>query len=118
MNSYKDLIVWQKAVDLCVDIYELTKSFPKSEVYGLSSQIQRCAVSVPSNIAEGQKRGSKTEYIHFLRISYGSGAELETQLIIAQKIGYMSKIMYDKLTQEIDEIMRMLNVLIKRLNIN
>ncbi|MCX6765830.1 MAG: four helix bundle protein [Candidatus Moranbacteria bacterium] len=77
-NSYKNLIVWQKAIDLVGDIYKLTEKFPKSEMYGLSSQMQRAAVAIPSNIAEGQKRTHKKEFIQFLYVSYSSGAELET----------------------------------------
>ncbi len=78
VNSYKDLIVWKKSVDLVVEVYGFTNQFPKEELFGLTSQIKRCVVSIPSNIAEGRKRGSTKEYIHFLRIAFGSGAELET----------------------------------------
>lgn len=112
MNSYKDLTVWQSSVDLCVEIYQITDSFPKSELYGLTSQIRRCSVSIPSNIAEGQRRGHKAEYIQFLRISYGSGAELETQLLISLKVGYLKQAEYGKLTNGLEEIMKMLNRLI------
>ncbi len=115
MSSYKDLIVWQKCVDLSVQIYKVTQAFPKIEIYGLTSQIRRCVISIPSNIAEGQKRGTKNDYIHFLRIAYGSGAELETQLLISYKIGYIGKELYDTLNRDLIEIMKMLNVLIKRL---
>jgi len=79
-------------MDLVVEIYKLTDRFPKSEIYGLISQMRRCAVSIPSNIAEGRKRGSRKEYHHFLTISYGSGAELETQLEIAERLKFNSKI--------------------------
>lgn len=112
MKSYKELMVYQKSVELCVLIYKTTESFPRSEIYGLTSQLRRCAVSVPSNIAEGQRRGSKNEYIQFLRISYGSGAELETQLLIANRIGYLSLREFENLNSNLDEIMRMLNKLI------
>ncbi|OGH12718.1 MAG: four helix bundle protein [Candidatus Levybacteria bacterium RIFCSPHIGHO2_01_FULL_40_10] len=112
MNSYKDLIVYQKAVDLSVSIYKITEDFPKSELYGLINQIRKCAVSIPSNIAEGQRRGSRKEYIQFLRISFGSGAELETQLLIAFRVGYLNKDKFEMLSQKLDEIMRMLNRLI------
>jgi len=112
MNSYKDLIVYQKAVELSVAIYRATEEFPKSEIYGLTSQIRRCVVSIPSNIAEGQRRGSKKEYIQFLRIAFGSGAELETQLLISFKIGYMSEDQFNKLNDELEQIMKMLNKLI------
>jgi len=112
ISSYKELKVWKKSVDLSVLIYKVTESFPKSETFGLTSQIRRCAVSIPSNIAEGQKRGSISEYIQFLRIAYGSGAELETQLLIAWKIGFLSSSDYDDCLHLLDEIMRMLNKLI------
>lgn len=112
MNSYKELTVYQKAVELSVYIYRITEEFPKSELYGLTSQIRRCAVSIPSNIAEGQRRGHRTEYIQFLRIAFGSGAELETQILIAYKIGYLNKEDFEDLSEKLDEIMRMLNKLI------
>lgn len=115
MNSYKELIVWQKSIDLSVKIYEVTDIFPKSELYGLVAQIRRCSVSIPSNIAEGQRRGHKAEYIQFLRIAYGSGAELETQLYIALKIGYLTENDFEKLNTLLEEIMKMLNRLIARL---
>lgn len=112
MNSYKDLIVYQKAIELCVEIYKITGNFPRSEIYGLTSQIRRCIVSVPSNIAEGQKRGTKKEYIQFLRIAYGSGAELETQLLIGLRIGYIDQTEFNRLNNLLEEIMKMLNRLI------
>ena len=90
MNSYKDLVVWQKAIDLSIDIYSLTKDFPKEEMYGLVSQIRRSAVSIPSNIAEGQARKYHQQFSHFLSIAQGSLAELETQIIIAMKLGYIA----------------------------
>lgn len=112
MNTYKELIVWQKSVDLCTRIYKITKRFPKSETYGLTSQIRRSSVGVPSNIAEGFRRGHKAEYVQFLRIAYGSGAELETQLIIALNIEYMSQKDFSTLNSQLEEIMKMLNKLI------
>src|SRR3989338_1925613 len=89
MKSYKDLIVWQKSIQLCTEIYKITKLFPKDELYGLVSQIQRSSVAIPSNIAEGYRRGHKPEFIQFLRIAFGSGAELETQLLINLKVHYV-----------------------------
>lgn len=112
MNSYKELTVYQKAIDFSVYVYEVTNGFPKSELYGLTSQIRRCAVSIPSNIAEGQRHGHRNEYIQFLRIAFGSGAELETQLLIASKIGYLNKNEYGDAVEKLDEIMKMLNKLI------
>lgn len=112
INSYKDLIVWQKSIELCELIYRITNTFPKSELYGLTSQIRRCCVSIPSNIAEGHLRGHKAEYRQFLHIAYGSSAELETQLLIALRIGYLQKKDYEELNSLLVEIMKMLNKLL------
>ena len=90
MKHYKDLLVWQKAIALVTQVYVLTRSFPREEWYGLTSQIRRAAVSVPSNIAEGQARLTPGEFRHFLGIARGSLAELDTQLIIAEKLGYLA----------------------------
>ena len=86
LKSYKDLIVWQKSIELVTKIYELTRKLPKNEEFGLVSQMRRAAVSIPSNIAEGYLRKNRKEYIQFLYIALSSGAELETQLIICHKI--------------------------------
>jgi len=91
MSSYKELIVWQKSIQLVTDIYKLTKTFPKEELYGLASQMQRAVVSIPSNIAEGNDRNSSKEFSQFLRIARGSLAELETQIIISEKLEYTTK---------------------------
>ena len=112
IRSYKDLTVWQKSVDLCVLVYKLTESFPKNELYGITSQIRRACVAIPSNIAEGQMRGHKPEYIQFLRIAYGSGGELETQLLVALKIGYLSQENFTRIDSLLQEILRMLNKLL------
>lgn len=85
-RNYRDLIVWQRAMDLVEAVYRLTRSFPKEEQYGLTIQMKRAAVSVPSNIAEGQGRGNGKEFSYFLRISYGSLREIETQALIAQQL--------------------------------
>jgi len=90
-QSYKDLIVWQKSYKLVLRIYEITKSFPKSETYGLSQQMRRAAVSIPSNIAEGYGRKHKAEYHQFLSIAYGSMTELETQYMLAVDLKYSEK---------------------------
>ena len=89
LRSYRDLIVWQRAVDLVEATYKATERFPKHEIYGLTSQVRRAAVSVPSNIAEGQGRKSTNESQHHLSIAYGSLMELETQLIIAERLAYL-----------------------------
>lgn len=90
MSDYKKLLVWQKAIELALEIYKPTKSLPDDEKFGLSSQMRRAAISIPSNIAEGQSRHSKKEFIHFLRIAQGSNSELETQLILCENLLYLS----------------------------
>jgi four helix bundle protein len=117
IHSYKELIVWQRSIELVVSIYELTDKFPKEEIFGLTSQIRRSAVSIPSNIAEGRSRGTRADYLHFLRISYGSGAELETQLEISKKLLKTKVLNYNKVSALLDEIMRMLNVMISKLQV-
>ncbi len=95
MSSYKDLDVWKKSFELCVDIYTTTKSFPKEELYGLTSQIRRASLSIPSNISEGSKRGQK-EFLQFLKIAHGSGAETETQLLLAFRLVTWMKVSFKK----------------------
>lgn len=110
--DHKDLIVWQKAILLTQVIYSLTKQFPRDEVFGLTNQIRRAVISVPSNIAEGFNRGSDKEFIYFLRVAKGSTAEVETQLIISKKLNYIND---DDVTPALDlynEIVRMLGTLI------
>src|SRR6056297_2920272 len=92
MRSHKDLDVWKRAMDIVDSIYSITKQFPREEIYGLTSQMRRCAVSVPSNIAEGSARNHPKDYIQFLYTSLGSLSELETQIIIAQRQKYISDI--------------------------
>lgn len=110
---YKDLIVWQKSIDLVVEIYKITKSFPKEEVFGLTSQMKRCAVSISSNIAEGSKRGTKKDYRHFLLTALGSGAELETQIVIAKKLSFSEISTFSEVDSLLDEVMRMLTKMTK-----
>jgi four helix bundle protein len=114
--SYRDLIVWQKSMALVVAVYELVKELPAEERYGLVSQMQRAAVSIPSNIAEGKMRGTRKDYVHFLRIAHGSGAELETQLERSQRLYRISDDMFLRASTVVDEIMRMLNVMIRKLS--
>ena len=102
-QSYKDLILWQKAIELATWIYGLTAQFPKEEIYGLVSQMRRAAVSVPSNIAEGQSRQHKTEFRQFLYIAKGSLSELETQLTIASNLGYVNEKDFQEGATKIDE---------------
>lgn len=102
-------------MDLVVNVYELTEKFPKSELYGLVSQIRRASISIPSNIAEGRMRGSRKEFVHFLLNAYSSGAELETQLEIAKRLPRMRNLDYSKIEGLLEEIMKMLNTIIKKL---
>lgn len=108
-SSYKDLKIWQMGKEVAVLAYKITKSLPKEEVYGITSQIQRSAVSIPSNIAEGSKRGTKKDFLNFIRIAQGSGAELETQLEIIKDIyPNIDKKEIDFLLSKIDVLMKML----------
>ncbi len=116
LGSYQDLIVWQRSIDLVSEIYNLTSFFPKSEVYGLASQMKRAAVSIPSNIAEGYTRKHRQEYIQFSRISFASGAELETQIIIAKRLKLVPESEFKKSDELLSETMKMLNKLIASLN--
>jgi len=116
MLTHKDLIVWQKAIDFVVDIYISTNNFPKEEVYGLTSQLRRAAVSIPSNIAEGYGRFSDKELIHFLFISLGSASEIETQLIISHRLNFLKDEEFEKLNNLNVEIIKMLASLIKSKN--
>lgn len=116
MHRFKELDVWKKSVDLAVKIYRLTKDFPKEERFGLINQMNRSVVSVASNIAEGAGRNSKGEFKQFLGIAIGSLYELETQLIIAKEIEYASTVDLDSISQDIDEISKMLAGLKKSLN--
>jgi len=116
MQSYKDLIVWQKSIALVTALYVLTESFPKSELFGLTSQIRRSAVSIPANLAEGYSRKHRGEYVQFVRIAYASGAELETHLIITQNLKFTNSSRIQEIQDMLDEVMRMLNKLISSLN--
>lgn len=116
IKSYKDLIVWQKAMELARSIFKLTDEFPRSELYGLTSQMRRAAVSIPSNIAEGYGRKSKKEYSQFYSIAYGSGLELETQLMLSRDLGFCRKsVNWDKSESLLNEVLRMLNSMIRNL---
>ncbi len=110
-QSYKDLVVWQKAIDLTVAVYQLTKQFPKEELFGLVSQMRRASVSIASNIAEGEGRKSKKEFAHFLGISLGSKAELETQLLLCERVGLASSSTVSEIRDSLDEIGKMLAIL-------
>lgn len=117
MSNYKELQVWQKSIELVLDVYKLVKELPSEERYALGDQMRRSAVSIPSNIAEGHARESAKEFRHFLTIASGSLAELETQLIICHQLNYCSGEEYTALSCQIDSIERMLVSLRKRLSV-
>jgi four helix bundle protein len=117
IRSHKDLILWQKGIELAVRLYELTRLFPKEENYGITSQMRRAAISIPSNVAEGRNRGSKKEFIHFLRISLGSAAELETQLVICKEIFKNKKYDYTPVNDLLIEVMKITKKMIGSLNV-
>lgn len=114
LESYKNLVVWQKSIELVQEVYLLTQEFPKEEIYGLTVQMRRAAISIPSNIAEGSRRKDLPEYLQFLRISDASSAELETQLIISKKL--YPGVNYSQAEKLLESVQKMLNVLLKRLN--
>ena len=118
VRSYRDLKVWQMALDLAEMIYSVTSTFPKAEVFGLTSQVQRAAVSVPSNIAEGHARDSTKEFLRFISIAQGSLAELETQLLLACRLRNLDEQKLATLTSQTNEIGRMLRGLQKSLQQN
>jgi four helix bundle protein len=115
VKSYKDLIVWQKAIDLVVAVYRQSKTFPNDETYGLRQQIRRAVVSIPSNIAEGQCRSSTGDFLRFLAIAYGSLGELETQVLIARRLEYFNHEQAEELFHQINEVGRLINGLKKSL---
>jgi len=111
-TTYKDLIVWQKAMELVVAVYKLTSKYPDEEKFGIISQSRRCSISIPSNIAEGKRRGTEKQFVHFLLISFGSGSELETQIEIAKRLNFASPEDYKVVDSLLEEVMKMLNKLI------
>ena len=115
-SDYRNLTVWQKAIDLVVEIYGLTSKLPKDELFGLTNQLRRAAVSIPSNIAEGNGRGSTKEYLHFLYIARGSKSEVETQLMICLALKYLKESDIENALGLCTEISKMLNKLILKLN--
>ncbi len=115
IQYYRDLIVWQKAMDLCVEVHNATLVFPKQELFGLSAQLNRSVVSVPSNIAEGHGRRTTPDFIHFLSISRGSLNEVETQITLAMRYNYITQTDHDELLDRCGEVGRMLNGLIDAL---
>jgi four helix bundle protein len=116
IKSYKDLKIWNRSIELVTDVYDVTSLLPKNEIYGLTSQIRRSAISIPSNIAEGFTRYYNKEFRHFLYIALGSCAELETQLIIANRLKYLESDVKSKISNDLDIICKMITNLIKKIN--
>jgi len=115
LQSYRELLVWQKAMDLATMVYGLTEPFPKREVYGLAAQLRRAGVSVPSNIAEGYGRGSRREYLQFLTIAQGSLKELETQVLLGERLTYATAAQTSRIMSEAEAVGKMLGGLIRSL---
>ena len=115
MKDFRQLLVWQKSHQLAVEIYKITTSFPKHEMYGVTSQIRRAAASIPANIAEGCGRGSDSDLARFIQIAMGSASELEYHLLLSKDIGYLDDKTYETLANEVIEIKRMLASFIKKL---
>ncbi len=115
VKNYKELEVWQKGVDLTVEVYQMTRTFPPEEKFGLISQIQRAATSIPANIAEGWGRGSTKEYVQFLRVARASLMELETHLILAKRLSYIQGDRLGMLQQEVETLGKRINSLIQSL---
>lgn len=115
-KSYRDLVVWQKAMELVIAVYQLTEQFPKSEQYGLVSQMRRAAVAIPSNVAEGYYRRHVGEYKQFLAVAYGSGGELETQVEICKRLPELPQLSYTRVEELLNEVMRLLNVFTAKLS--
>ena len=116
LKKYNDLVAWQKAMDLVQAIYEVTSQFPREEIYGLTSQIRRASISVPSNIAEGQGRKSTREFQHHLSIAYGSLMEVETQVLIAGRLSYLNHAQAHSLIERTSEVGRVINGLLNSLS--
>ena len=115
VSSYKDLVVWGKSKELVVEIYKLTKNFPESELYGLTSQMRRAAISIPSNIAEGSRRSSRKDYKNFLYNAFGSASELETQIEITKSLEFGKNLNFQIIDDLLNEVLKMLNVMLSKL---
>jgi four helix bundle protein len=118
MKDFRQLKVWEKSHQLALAVYKATKDFPKEELYGLTSQIRRSSMSIPTNIAEGCGRNTDKEFARFLQIAMGSASETEYQLILARDLGFLSQDSYGALQNEVEEVKRMLASLLKTLRAN
>jgi four helix bundle protein len=116
VKDYRELIAWQKAMDLVETIYRVTGTFPREEIYGLTSQIRRAAISIPSNIAEGNGRNTTRDYVHFLGVAYGSVKEVETQTLIAERLRYINSARSTELVTMTGEIARLISGVMNSLN--
>ena len=118
VRNYRDLVVWQRAMDLVEAVYRVTKTWPQSEAYGLTSQTQRAAVSIPVNIAEGQGRGGDREFLRFLAIAHGSLRELETHIMIGERLGYLSSEGANSLLEHVNNVGRLIQGLLRKLRLS
>lgn len=118
IKTYKDLLVWKRSIELATKIYKITEKFPKEEVYGIISQMRRSVVSISSNIAEGRNKGTRRDFVQFLRIALGSTAELESQIEISKNLKFIKIEEYSQLISETSEIGMMLRAIIRKLNLN
>ena len=118
VQSFKELLVWQRAVDLAVGVYEATALFPPGERFGLTAQLRRAAVSVPSNVAEGQGRGVGNDFARFLTIARGSLQEVDTQLVLAVRLGFLPQERYDELETQLIIVAKLINGLLRSLSTN
>ena len=116
-KSFKDLRVWQEGHKLVVDIYKITKSFPRDEIFGITNQIRRAAVSITSNISEGFNRSSPKEKLQFYSISLGSLAELQSQIMVARDVGYLNSELFDKIEEQIILVQKLLNALVRKIRL-
>jgi four helix bundle protein len=117
ITSYKELIVWQKSYDLTRKIYSVTESFPRKEDFSLTSQMRRCSLSIPSNIAEGYRRAHRKEFIQILQIAYGSASELEVQLMLAKDVDYLDNEKYMICNSLLTEVLKMLNAMLAKIKL-
>jgi len=115
VKTHRDLNLWKESIHFVTDIYTITKTFPKTEIFGIVNQLRRASVSVPSNISEGAARQSQKEFIQFLYIALGSLAEIESQLVISKNLEYLNKKQYEELIEKLNKIQRMLFGLIKKI---
>jgi len=118
MQNFRNIEVWKKAHDIVKSVYKATVSFPASELYGITSQIRRASISIPTNIAEGCGKGSNADFVRYLQISFGSGNEVEYLLLLSFELNYLDKSTYESLAIQIEEVKKMLSGFIKKLKAN